>query len=209
MAYFSKRIDITHRVKRHRNTITLSILIFLFVGAVYTGPGMAKDAAEPESKQIKRGEYLVSTSGCHDCHTPWIMKSDGPGPDMSRALSGHPEGLVMPPPPKMEGPWLWTGAVSNTAFGGPWGVSYAKNLTPDPTGLGTWTEKEFIAAIRNGKDRGNGRPILPPMPWPVYRNMADDDLKAIFAYLKTIPPIKNTPPPPVSATAAAPSPKAD
>src|SRR5215212_12114515 len=92
--------------------------------------------------QIKRGEYLVNFGGCHDCHTPLKMGPKGPEPDMSRALSGHPAQLVLPPAPQNKGPWMWTGAATNTAFAGPWGISYARNLTPDQvSGLGIWNEE--------------------------------------------------------------------
>ncbi len=85
-----------------------------------------------------------------------------------------------------------------TTWAGPWGVSYAANLTPDPTtGLGAWNEQMFIAALRNGKHMGSGRPVLPPMPWQAFRNFTDADLKAIFAYLRTLKPIKNAVPPPM------------
>ena len=99
----------------------------------------------------------------------------------------------MPPAPKLpEGPWVWIGAGTTTAFAGPWGVSYAANLTPDPeTGIGKWREQDFVAAIRNGKHLGVGRPIMPPMPWPAYKRMSDAELKAIFAYLKSQAPVVN------------------
>ena len=85
-----------------------------------------------------------------------------------------------------------------TTWAGPWGVSYAANLTPDPTtGLGAWNEQMFIGALRNGKHMGSGRPVLPPMPWQAFRNFTDADLKAIFAYLRTLKPIKNAVPPPM------------
>ena len=141
---------------------------------------------------VARGEYLVTLGHCNDCHTPWIMTEKGPGPDMTRMLSGHPEDLVMPPPPALgDSPWVWIGAGSNTAFAGPWGVSYALNLTPDPSGLGAWTEEIFVEAIRTGQHWGQSRPILPPMPWPNLAKMTDDDLRALFAYLQSIPPIEN------------------
>ena len=138
------------------------------------------------------------------------MTPNGPGPDMTRALSGHPAALVMPPAPTLPaGPWLVTIAATNTAYAGPWGVSFTANLTSDKdTGLGTWTEKNFIDTIRNGRHLGVGRPILPPMPAPVYANMTDEDLAAVFAYLQTVPPIKNkvpAPVPPVVAVAPGPA----
>ena len=116
---------------------------------------------------------------------------------MSRMLSGHPENLKMPPPPKLQEPWGMVGAVTNTAWAGPWGVSYTSNLTPEQnTGIGIWTEDMFIKAMRSGKHMGASRTILPPMPWPWYGKMRDEELKAIFAYLKSIPPIRNHVPDP-------------
>jgi mono/diheme cytochrome c family protein len=155
---------------------------------------------------VKRGEYLVNTSGCHDCHTPWIMGKEGPEPDKTRALSGHPADMKMPPPPKLpDGPWIVVAAGTNTAWSGPWGVSFTANLTPDKdTGLGEWTERNFFDAIRTGRHMGKGRPILPPMPIPAYKNYTDADLSAIFAYLRTIKPIKNEVPDPVPPAGAAP-----
>jgi hypothetical protein len=144
--------------------------------------------------QRERGRYLVSIAGCHDCHTPWKMGPTGPGPDMSRMLSGHPEQVKVTQPPALPatGSWQSATALTNTAFAGPWGVSFTANLTPDhSTGLGIWTEEMFVNAIRMGRHMGVSRPILPPMPWPVYRNMTDEDLKAVFAYLRSIPPIAN------------------
>jgi hypothetical protein len=154
---------------------------------------------ELRQQRVARGKYIVSTAGCHDCHTPWKMGPKGPEPDMTLALSGHPASMKLPPPPKLgEGPWVWSAAGTNTAFAGPWGVSYTANLTPDKlTGLGIWTEDIFIKTIRTGRHWGVSRPILPPMPWSVYRNMTDEDLKSVFAYLRTIKPINNQVPEPL------------
>lgn len=77
-------------------------------------PARAQGAADTADK-VKRGQYLVSTSACHDCHTPWKMGVKGPEPDMTRALSGHPEGMTLPPAPKLEGPWIMAAAATNTA----------------------------------------------------------------------------------------------
>lgn len=149
------------------------------------------------AERVARGKYLVSTAGCHDCHTPFKMGDQGPEPDMTRALSGHPEDMKLPPPPKPSGPWIMAAAATNTAWSGPWGVSFTANLTPDrETGLGTWTEENFIQTIRTGRHLGRGRPILPPMPAPVYANFTDEDLGSIFAYLQSLPPRKNQVPTP-------------
>jgi cytochrome c553 len=153
----------------------------------------------------ERGKYLVTLGGCNDCHTPMKMGANGPEPDLSRLLSGHPAGMQLPPPPALPpGPWLVVASATFTAWSGPWGVSFTANLTPDQeSGIGAWDENIFIQAMRTGKHLGGGRDILPPMPWQGLGKLTDDDLKAIFAYLKSIPPIKNQVPDPVEPAAAA------
>ena len=166
----------------------------------------ATDAnAQAADEKLARGKYLVTVAGCNDCHTPWKMGPKGPEPDMTRMLSGHPESMNLPPPPKLpEGPWVVTAAATNTAWSGPWGVSFTANLTPDPeTGLGKWTQRNFTETIRTGRHMGRGRAILPPMPIPMYKNFTDADLEAIFGYLKTIPAISNRVPEPLPPAAAA------
>ena len=157
--------------------------------------------------KLARGKYLVTTSGCNDCHTPWKMGANGPEPDMSRMLSGHPQDMKLPPAPKPVGPWIVSAAATNTAWSGPWGVSYTANLTPDrETGLGKWTQRNFTETIRTGRHMGRGRVILPPMPIPMYKHFTDADLEAIFAYLQSIPAIANRVPdplPPAEAQASA------
>lgn len=146
------------------------------------------------SQQVARGAYLVRSMSCVDCHTPLKNGPKGPEPDLSRGLSGHPEGPPLPPPPAASGPWIWGGAGTNTAFWGPWGVSYAANLTPDATGLASWTAEQFVQAMRTGKHAGSGRPIAPPMPWAGVGQLTDIDLRSLFAYLKSQPPVRNTVP---------------
>jgi cytochrome c553 len=158
----------------------------------------ADEAGSDAAARVERGRYLVFTSACNDCHTPWHMGPNGPEPDMSRLLSGHPREMELPPPPPPSGPWVMSSAATNTAWAGPWGISFTANLTSDKeTGTGNWTEQEFIDTIRSGRHLGRGRQILPPMPWPVYAQMTDDDLGAIWAYLQTVPPISNKVPDPV------------
>lgn len=163
--------------------------------------------AAPETKvSAARCKYLVATSACMDCHTPLKMGPKGPEPDMSRLLSGHPETVAIPAPPKASGPWNAAALETMTAWSGPWGVSFTANLTPDPeTGLGKWTERDFVQTIRTGRHMGKGRAILPPMPVPVYNNFSDADLRSIFLYLKTLPPIKNKVPEPIAPAGTAPA----
>ncbi len=167
----------------------------------------SSSSGRPDRGSVARGRYLIAIMGCNDCHTPLKMGANGPEPNTARLLSGHPQDLKMPAPVDLgKGPWVWQGSESNTAFAGPWGVTYATNLTPDPnTGLGIWTEDLFVRAMRTGKHFGTSRPILPPMPWEAYRNATDEDLKSIFAYLRTVAPVKNLVPdyqPPTANTAA-------
>lgn len=161
-----------------------------------------------ETDPIKRGLYLVNVGGCGDCHTPKVFTQAGPEPDKSRLLSGHAADAKLPAvPPGVIGPDRWGAIASNdlTAWAGPWGISYAANLTPDVTGLKSWTPETFIQAMRTGKHAGVGRDILPPMPWMDYALMTDEDLRAVFAYLRSIPPISNAVPAPVPpATGTAP-----
>ena len=118
-------------------------------------------------------------------------------------LSGHPAAHVMPRAPELPaGPWAIAVAGDLTAWSGPWGVTFTRNLTPDKkTGLGDWTEQNFIDTIRTGKKMGKGRPTLPPMPIPGINNYTDDELRAIFAYLKSVPPISNAVPEPIPPAA--------
>lgn len=160
-------------------------------------------AAHADSASIERGKYIVTTSGCNDCHTPFKLGPNGAEPDFTRMLSGHPQDLVMPPAPVLPpGPWLVTVAATNTAWAGPWGVSFTANLTPDAeTGIGRWKKEEFMATIRSGRHLGRGRQILPPMPWPVYAQLTDEDLGAVYDYLQTIPAINNKVPEPIAPPA--------
>jgi len=153
----------------------------------------ARTAPQAPSAEVKHGAYLLQIMGCDDCHTPHRMGPKGPEPDMLLRLSGHQADLKMPPAPELgRGPWVWAGAGALTAFAGPWGVSFAANLTPDAeTGIGSWTEKMFFDAMRTGRHLGKGRPILPPMPYWALAAATDQDLRAIFAALKALPPIRN------------------
>jgi mono/diheme cytochrome c family protein len=176
---------------RFRGTLrALAVLASTAVAGCSDASATVKTA--PAADVVARGKYLVSVMGCNDCHTPLTMGPNGPEPDVSRFLSGHPEQIGAMPPAKLDAAWAWQGSGTNTAFAGPWGISYAANLTPDQnTGLGIWTEEMFVAAIRTGRHMGVSRPIMPPMPWPAFRNATDEDLKAIYTYLRTIPAIVN------------------
>lgn len=176
-------------------------LVFASVTLMYCSePAATTETAKKPSKEelVARGKYLTTVGGCNDCHSPKVMGPLGPEPDTTRLFSGHPQeeklnGIIM------TNDWL---VMNNgfTAFVGPWGISYAANLSPDDTGIGNWKLEQFITAIRKGKSKGleSNRDLLPPMPWPMYRHMTDEDLEAIFVYLKSVPPQNNLVPAPVS-----------
>ena len=164
-------------------------------------PPPPPDPAVVKAAQVQRGKYLVTMGVCNDCHTPKVMTDKGPALDEKRLLSGHPAGEAAAPVPpgvlSMTG-WVAMNNLGLTAWAGPWGVSFSRNLTPDQaTGLGSWTEEMFLNTIRRGKHQGEGRDLLPPMPWQMYSQGTDEDLKAIFAYLQSLPPIDNAVPEPI------------
>ena len=168
------------RAHRYMDYVSAAAVVAAML-SVFSSPASAQQA----NAAVERGRYLVTITGCHDCHSP---KVKGMTPDLGRALSGRPATTQLPSETKTE----VHASPDLTAWTGPWGYSIAANLTPDAaTGLGTrYTEATFIATMRTGK-KPNGTPVMPPMPSDVYQNMTDEDLKAIFAYLKTIKPIRN------------------
>jgi mono/diheme cytochrome c family protein len=192
-------------MKNVKGLVTVVALLSLPVGLLASKRQPDNAGARPGP--VERGRYLVETIGCSDCHTPKKFGPSGMELDTTRLLSGHPEGSALPAPPAGKGPWIATFNTDLTAWSGPWGISYAFNLTPDEnTGIGSWHEETFVKAIRTGRHMGVARPILPPMPWQMYKNLTDDDLKAIYAYLRSIPPVKNRvpePTPPATAVAKA------
>jgi mono/diheme cytochrome c family protein len=176
----------------------LSLTLATAATAAPAGEPAGARAMPNDPALVKRGAYLVQLGGCHDCHTP--VKLDRalgmPVPDLSRALSGHPEGAPDPagaytkPDSGVIGPTF-------TSFALPFGIVYSSNVTSDRgTGIGAWTEETFIRTMRTGKRGGSGRPVLPPMPWFNLSAATDDDLRAMFAYLQSTTPVKNKVPPP-------------
>jgi len=186
-------------MKRSYSTITFAAFTAILLSGMVARAVPESVPAPSDPARVARGKYLVSIMGCHDCHTPLKLGPRGPEPDMDRALTGHPEQLTMPPAPVLPpGPWAMVGAATSTAFAGPWGVSFTANLTPDPeTGLGSWTEEMFVATMKTGRHQGKGRPVLPPMPVQVIRNLTASDFTDLFAYLQSLKPVHNRVPAPI------------
>ncbi|MBK7872984.1 MAG: diheme cytochrome c-553 [Saprospiraceae bacterium] len=181
--------------------LTLAVIASLIGFVLACNQPSKEDATATKPTQeelVKRGEYLVTIMGCNDCHTPKVMGPNGPELDPTRMLSGHPADM---PLAKIDTALLKDWVLFTpilTAGIGPWGVSYAANLTPDETGLGNWTEAQFKKALKEGKSKGmdGTRPLLPPMPWQNFVNISDEDVSAMFAYLQSIKPIANIVPNP-------------
>lgn len=127
--------------------------------------------ARADEAEIARGKYLVTIAGCNDCHTPGYFFGK---PDMGRFLGGSEVGFEIPG----------------------LGVFVGPNLTPDPTGLGDWTNEQIVTALQTGM-RPDGRQLAPIMPWHAFANLTKEDVTAIAAFLKSIPPVSNEVPDPV------------
>jgi hypothetical protein len=169
-------------------TMLFAVLLSTALAALF-----AREADSKSPASVARGEYLVQSIGCTDCHTAkrFDPKLGLPVPEEGKFLAGHLAGAPAPAATPGEGDAAVFG-MGLTSARLPFGVVYAANLTPDASGLGGWTEEMFVRALRTGRHMGGtGRPILPPMPWDNFRKLSDDDLRAIFAYLRTIPPVKN------------------
>ena len=191
--------------------VAIALLVFPYgcgsqAGEKTDAPAETKELSQEEL--FSRGQYLVSVNGCNDCHTPKTFGPHGPQPDTTRMLSGHPAGDPLPPVDKkalQPGYWILFGPDLTSAVG-LWGISFSANLTPDSaTGIGTWDEAAFVKALRTGKHMGieSGRSILPPMPWPEISKMTDEDLRAVYTFLRALKPISNRVPNPVPPNEAA------
>jgi mono/diheme cytochrome c family protein len=194
--------------------LMLAAAIALFV-VFFTNCNYEKTIADSPSfagyeSQVKWGEHLITVGGCGDCHTPKKMGPMGPEDDSTLMLSGHPSQMPLPDIDRGMLESKGMAATQTLTFWiGPWGVSYAANLTPDSTGLLAWTEEQFINALKFGYSKGikENRMLLPPMPFQVTKHLKEEEIKAMFAYLKTIKPVKNAVPQPLPPVMPPPPPQ--
>lgn len=206
--FWKRLLSVNRLQKRCIGIFGISLLLmFFFTGCKKEGYAKVTDvtakeelAKEGEEDLLKRGEYLVNSIGCADCHSPKAMSERGPEIIKELHLSGYKQGKELPPlsTDALEKGW----ALMNddlTAAVGPWGVSFSANITSDETGIGNWSLEQFKTAIRKGKFKGmeNGRDLLPPMPWFVYANLTDKDLEALYTYLQSTDPVENVVPAPI------------
>lgn len=183
-------------------TTSFALSIACLAGAGLAFAAAANAPGDDAAARIERGRYLVTAVGCADCHAPKRFETGAPEPDGALGLAGHRQEAPVAAGADHAGPWIASTNAELTAWSGPWGVSFAANLTPDvETGIGSWSEEEFVATIRTGRRRGRGRELLPPMPAAMYRNFSDEDLGAIWAYLRSLPPVSNRVPQPLPPAA--------
>lgn len=132
---------------------------------------LASFGANADDAQIARGGYLVGIAGCNDCHTPGYFFGK---PDMARYLGGSDVGFEIPG----------------------LGVFVGRNLTPDKeTGLGDWSDDQIVAALQTGV-RPDGRMLAPIMPWHAFASLTADDVNAVVAFLRSLPPVEHAVPGP-------------
>src|ERR1700754_3884436 len=180
----------------------LTSLFLILIAAIISCNQVGSENLSPKVgdpvQLVKRGRYLVSAIGCDDCHSPKKMGPHGPEIDTNLRFSGYPANRPLPDfNISAAAQWvLFCGDL--TAAVGPWGVTFAGNITSDATGIGNWSEAQFIRCLREGKWKGldGSRALLPPMPWQNFGKLSDRDLRSIFAYLKTTKPVNNTVPQP-------------
>lgn len=181
--------------------IILIVFISFFLTALLAGAADT-DSGDTNGNQAVKGKQLVKQGNCGFCHTPLIETKEGAVPAPGKTLSGFPSGMELPELPEADvdsKEWLeFLASLPNTVWAGPWGLSFASNITPDPgTGIGKWTEDIFIETMRSGKHIDLKRNISPPMPWQDYGKLSDEELSAIFAYLMTLKPVVNPVPKPI------------
>lgn len=182
-------------------TILMAFFLLILIGCKdkeYDTLPEEKELSEKDFEQ--RGEYLVNSIGCMDCHSPKKMGEKGPEVIGELHLSGFPSNRELPKidTANLKNGWMLMNH-DLTAAVGPWGVSFASNITSDDTGIGNWSLEQFKIALTKGKFKGmeNGRDLLPPMPWQTFANFTNEDIKAIYTYLQSTNPVKNVVPNPI------------
>jgi hypothetical protein len=127
-------------------------------------PEMVPELPANATEQVKHGWYLVRLAQCNDCHTP----ADEHGNARTDMMFAGGQRMK-----------------------GPWGDVVTPNITAHPSGISHYDEAMFIKTMRTGRASGGVRDLNPLMPFSTFRNMTDDDLKAIFAYIHTVKPVRH------------------
>ena len=165
--------------ERKKRVVKVSLVLFALAGVILlAGYSVRKDRAkgfvssltfEPTPARLERGRYIVEgPAHCFQCHSEVDWKTPGAQPKPGKKGAG----TIFP---EEQFSWL-----------------VAPNITPDPeTGAGTWTDEQLARAIREGIGH-DGRRLFPMMPYMNFRNMSDEDLASVIAYVRSIEPVRNT-----------------
>lgn len=185
------------------SVLNISSLLIIAAVSIVTVGCSQKPATEvaysPERLEI--GQAIVEGWNCSFCHTPQISGPDGKlMPDPKRLMSGHPADDKIPAVPEMvmtSPEWMeFLDNLDSTVWATDNLIVFSANLTPDDeTGIGTWTEVEFVETIREGRHRGIERRIKYPMPWQELSEVSDEELLSVYEYLMSLETVSNKVPP--------------
>jgi len=178
------------------NVPSLFIIALVSVIAIGCNQKPAEEIAySPE--RIEIGQAVVEGWNCTFCHTPQIQGPDGKFiADPKRFMSGHPSDEEIPTIPDMvitSPEWMeFLDNLGSTVWATDNVLVFSANLTPDDeTGIGTWSETEFVETVRQGRHKGIERRIKYPMPWRELSELSDEELLSVYEYLMTLQPVNN------------------
>ncbi len=177
----------------------LAVLAAGFV-LVFLGVSVSQVAAQETSALVERGKYVTHIAGCISCHTPYLEKYQ----DFSKLTPEELALLGLSGNQTLDMKRAYSGGRPFDL--GPGGLLFSRNLTPDKeTGLGNWTDEQIEVAMRFGVRRDSSR-LHPLMPYRNFARMSKEDVKAVIAFLRSLPPVVNKVPyvapkdvPPVTA----------
>ena len=158
-----------HGEKKALVFVVICLVLVMVAVSCTDIPPPSDVVVELTEERIARGKYLVEgIAACSNCHTPGTYEGNTFTQDEEKHLAG---GFLF----------------EEDGFG----TIYARNITQDvQTGIGGWTDGEIIRAIREGVSK-DGSVLISVMPYPAYKDISDNDVMAIVAYLRTIKPVSN------------------
>ncbi|MEK6224103.1 MAG: c-type cytochrome [Thermodesulfobacteriales bacterium] len=181
------------------SVLTISSLLLIAAVSLIAMSCRQKPATEVaySPERLEMGQAIVEGWNCSFCHTPQIQGPDGKSIfDPKRLMSGHPSNEQIPTVPDMvisSQEWMeFLDNMGSTVWATDNLLIFSANLTPDDeTGIGTWTEVEFVETIRQGRHRGIERRIKYPMPWQELSEVSDEELLSVYEYLMSLEPVNN------------------
>ena len=181
---------------REKTLILCSLFLSILIITSTVSCKNISDKTQYSQQQVQTGETLVAQGKCNFCHTP-DDAIDG------KILYGHPANDKIPKIPNVPfGSQQWEEYVANldsTVWIAGDKIVFSANITPDKkTGIGTWSEEDFINTIRTGTHPGWKKDLNNPMPWLEYAKLSNEQLTSIYAYLMSLQPVNNKVPSPIT-----------